>query len=219
MPEIWMPELIALGSVIAIDIVLAGDNALVVGMAAANVDLSHRRRVIVFGITAALVLRVIFALAAVQLLHIIGLMLVGGLLLLWVAWKLFLETREFPGSQAAAVASLGGEEGNGGDAPAVSPKQPKSAAMAIWQITLADVSMSLDNVLGVAGAAHAHPYIMAFGLIFSMAVMGIAANLFAGLFVRFPWLSYAGVAVIAIVAINMIYTGGNDVFLAAAAMY
>jgi len=214
-----MSELIALGSVIAIDIVLAGDNALVVGMAAANVDSSYRRRVIVFGIAAALILRVIFALAAVQLLQIIGLMLVGGLLLLWVAWKLFLETREFPGSQAAAVASLECEEGDENGASAVSSKQPKSPSVAIWQITVADVSMSLDNVLGVAGAAHAHPYIMAFGLIFSMTVMGVAANLFAGLFVRFPWLSYAGVAVIAIVAINMIYAGSNDVFLAVAAMH
>jgi len=218
-PEVWMPELIALGSVIAIDIVLAGDNALVVGMAAANVDTSYRRRVIVFGIAAALILRVVFALAAVELLHIIGLMLVGGLLLLWVAWKLFLETREFPTSQAAAVAYLEGGADGGGEDPAAVPVKPKSAAVAIWQITVADVSMSLDNVLGVAGAAHAHPYIMAFGLIFSMTVMGVAANLFAGLFVRFPWLCYAGVTVIAIVAINMIYTGSNDVYLAVAAMY
>lgn len=212
MLEAWMPELIALGSVIAIDIVLAGDNALVVGMAAANVERSYRRRVIVFGIAAALVLRVLFSLAAIQLMEVIGLMLVGGLLLLWVAWKLFIEAREFPGAEAAGVASL--EDSTA----ALAPAAPKSAMAAVWQITVADVSMSLDNVLGVAGAAHAFPWIMAFGLVLSVTLMGVCANLFASLFVRYPWLSFAGVAVIGLVAVDMIYEGGSEVYVAMAGM-
>lgn len=210
-----MPELIALGSVIAIDIVLAGDNALVVGMAAANVAAEHRRRVIALGIAAAIVLRIAFALAAVELMDILGLLLIGGLLLLWVAWKLWLEIRGFGGgAEIAGIEALDGATDTSPDlsAPAKSP------TTAFWQIAIADVSMSIDNVLGVAGAAREHPWIMAAGLVLSVALMGACASFFAGLFARFTWLAYAGIAVIAAVAFGMIYEGGGEVALALAGL-
>ena len=208
-----MPELVALGSVIAIDIVLAGDNALVVGMVAAKVAAERRRRVIVLGIAAAIVLRIAFALAAVELMDILGLLLVGGLLLLWVAWKLWLETRGFGGgAEIAGIGALNGAT----DTPAGGSVPAKSTATAFWQIAVADISMSIDNVLGVAGAAREHPWIMATGLVLSVALMGVCASFFAGLFARFTWLAYAGVAVIAAVAVSMIYEGGEEVAVALA---
>lgn len=212
--ESLMPELIALGSVIAIDIVLAGDNALVVGMAAANVEAVHRRRVIVLGIGAAIVLRIAFALTAVELMEVLGLLLVGGLLLLWVAWKLWLEARQFGGAEAKGVEALEGTDG----AAILASAPAKSPAAAFWQIAVADVSMSIDNVLGVAGAARDHPWVMATGLVLSVALMGACASFFAGLFVRLPWLAYGGVAVIAVVAMGMIYEGGGEVAVALAGM-
>ncbi len=206
-----MPELVALGSVIAIDVVLAGDNALAVGMAASNVAVEQRRRVIVLGIGAAIVLRIAFALAAVELMQILGLLLIGGLLLLWVAWKLWGESREFSRRQ---IEDMAAQECEGARVDSAVPR--KSLLTAFWQIAAADVSMSIDNVLGVAGAAREHPVVMAAGLVLSVALMGICASFFARLFVRYPWLGQVGVAIIAFVALSMVYEGGGEVAVALA---
>jgi YjbE family integral membrane protein len=180
--------LAALGSVIVIDLVLAGDNAVVVGALAAGLPKEQQKKVILVGIGAALVLRIVFALIATQLLGVIGLLFAGGLLLLWVAWKMWRELR------AGAHEEL--------DA-----KPAKSFIAAAWSVALADVSMSLDNVLGVAGAARDHPAILVFGLIFSVAVMGLAANVIARIIDRYHWIAYFGLAVIVWVAIRMIHEG------------
>ncbi len=181
--------LAALGSVIVIDLVLAGDNAVVVGALAAGLPKDQQKKVILVGIGAALVLRIIFALVATQLLDIVGLLFAGGLLLLWVAWKMW---RELRGTRQDAIGET---------------KPPKSFAAAAWSVALADVSMSLDNVLGVAGAARDHPGILVFGLIFSVAVMGLAANVIARVIDRYHWIAYVGLVVIVGVAIRMIHEG------------
>jgi YjbE family integral membrane protein len=187
--------------VLMIDLVLAGDNAIVVGALAAGLPPQQRRQVIMVGVLAALVLRILFALIVTQLLQIIGLILIGGLLLLWVAWRMWRDVRhtgESPGS-----AEIVGDEHSG-------VRAAKSFAGAVWAVAIADVSMSLDNVLAVAGAARAHPGILIVGLIFAVALMGVAANIIARYIERYRWIAYVGLAVILYVAVKMIYDGWAD---------
>jgi YjbE family integral membrane protein len=195
-PEL-ISQLTALASVVLIDIVLAGDNAVVVGTAAAGLPPHKQRRVIMIGVALALIARVLFALAAVQLLAIIGLLLAGGLLLLWVAWKIWRELQHH-----------GHHEENVENPRAVVPKTMSSAIM---QVAVADISMSLDNVLAVAGAAREHPYIMIFGLLLSIALMGVAAQLIARLIDRHRWVAYVGLVIVLLVAVKMIWEGGWEV--------
>ena len=199
--------LTALFQVILIDLVLAGDNAVVIGLAAAGLPADQRRRAIIVGIAAATALRILFAGVATQLLQIIGLLLAGGVLLLWVCWKMWRELRE----QAAHSRELAFSHanGNGNDADAA-PVQRKTFGQAALQIIAADVSMSLDNVLAVAGAAREHPYIMAFGLLLSVALMGVAADLLGRLLQKQRWVAYVGLAIILYVAFEMIYRGSLE---------
>src|SRR5690349_6358516 len=199
-----MDGLITAGAIAAffeilfIDIVLAGDNAIVVGALAAGLPAEQRRKVIMVGVVAALVLRIAFALIVTQLLQIVGLVLAGGLLLLWVAWRMYRELRhstENPGS-----AEVLGDEHSG-------MRMPKSFAQAAWGVAIADVSMSLDNVLAVAGAAREHPYILVFGLVLSVLLMGVAADLIGRLLQRHRWIAYVGLAIIFYVACKMVYRG------------
>jgi YjbE family integral membrane protein len=207
--------LTALATVIMIDIALAGDNAIVVGMAAAGLPAQLRRRAIVYGIVAAAVLRIVFASFTVQLLQIIGLLLAGGILLLWVSWKLWRELREgHEAEEAEAEAALEDSAADGAGNPvAVAPKE-KSFRDAVTQIIVADVSMSLDNVLAVAGAARDHEIILIFGLMLSVALMGFAATLVAGLLQRYRWIAYLGLAIIVYVALRMIWDGAHEVLAA-----
>ncbi|HVI98066.1 MAG TPA: YjbE family putative metal transport protein [Sphingomonas sp.] len=190
----FTPEALAvLAQVVMIDLVLAGDNALVVGTIAAGLPRDQQKKVVLVGVGAALVLRIAFALAATQLLQVVGLLFAGGLLLLWVAWKMWRELRD-----------QGASAGGGAPAPV------KTFGKAAWAVALADVSMSLDNVLGVAGAARDHPTILVFGLVFSVAVMGLAASLIARVVDRYRWIGYLGLAVIVWVALKMIHDGLLD---------
>jgi YjbE family integral membrane protein len=198
---VWA-QLVTLGQVIAIDLVLAGDNAIVVGMAAAGVPMEQRRKVILAGISAAIMLRIFFALITTQLLAVIGLTLAGGILLLWVCWKMFHELREQASDEVTPDEAL--EAGN-------LPEKAKPMSTAIWQIVVADVSMSLDNVLAVAGAAQEHPYILAVGLLLSVAMMGTAANLIAHVLHRHRWIGWIGLVIITYVAVSMIWRGGEEV--------
>ena len=187
--------------VLMIDLVLAGDNAIVVGALAAGLPPDQRRKVIMLGVLAALVLRIAFALVVTQLLQIIGLILIGGLLLLWVAWKMWRELRhtgESPGSE-----EIFGDEHSG-------LRPAKSFAGAAWGVAVADVSMSLDNVLAVAGAARDHPGILIVGLIFAVILMGVAANIIAKYIERYRWIAYVGLAVVLYVALKMVYDGWVD---------
>ena len=185
--------------VIVIDVVLSGDNAIIIGLAVAGLPKEKRGRIIMIGILAATVLRILFALVATQLLAIIGLTLAGGLLLTWVAYKMWRELRA-PKHDDSEVADA--------EKKAVG-KKPSEA---IKQIVIADVSMSLDNVLAVAGAAREHPEILIFGLVLSIALMAVAASFIAKLLSRYHWIAYVGLAVIAYVAIEMIYKGGDQVY-------
>jgi YjbE family integral membrane protein len=207
------PELLsaatALLSVVLIDIVLAGDNAVVVGTAAAGLPVDQQRRVIFLGATLALIARIAFALIATQLLAIIGLLLAGGLLLLWVAWKMWREIRAARAHSDHVAA--GGETTSHG---AVAGQ--KTFRSAVMQVAVADISMSLDNVLAVAGAARDHPYIMVFGLVLSIALMAVAAGFIARFIDRHPWLAYVGLAVILVVALRMIWDGADEVLQATA---
>ncbi len=193
-------ELSALLQVILVDLVLAGDNAIVVGMVAASLPLAMRPRIIFIGIMAATVMRVLFALITVQLLQIVGLVLAGGLLLLWVCWKLW---REILAQRRESKPIL--EPGL--TAP---PEKPKSLREAVVQIVIADVSMSLDNVLAVAGIARDHTWVLVVGLVLSIAFMGLAATVIARLLNRHHWIAYIGLAVILYVAITMIVEGAQD---------
>ena len=184
--------------ILFIDIELAGDNAIVVGALAAGLTPDQRRKVIMIGVLAALVLRIAFALVVTQLLQIIGLILVGGLLLLWVAWKMWRELRH-EGESGGSEEILGDE--HSGLRPA------KSFGAAVWAVAVADVSMSLDNVLAVAGAARDHPGILIVGLVFAVILMGVAANVIARYIERFRWIGYVGLLVILYVAVKMIYDG------------
>ncbi len=188
--------------VLAIDLVLAGDNAIVVGALAAGLPPEQRKKVILIGVLAALVLRIAFALVVTQLLQIVGLILVGGLLLVWVAWKMWRELRHDTGESAGSP-EIEGDEHSG-------LKPAKSFAGAAWAVAVADVSMSLDNVLAVAGAAREHPGILIVGLIFAVALMGLAANIIAKYIERYRWIAYVGLAVILWVAGKMIYDGWVD---------
>jgi YjbE family integral membrane protein len=188
--------------VLMIDIVLAGDNAIVVGALAAGLPAEQRRKVIFIGVMAALVLRVIFALCVTWLLGIVGLVFAGGILLLWVAWKMYRDL-------SPKVANPGSPEVAGDENSGITPA--KSFAAAAWSVALADVSMSLDNVLAVAGAARDHPGIMIVGLIVAVALMGIAANIIAKYIERFRWIAWVGLAVIVYVAGKMIWEGWHEV--------
>jgi YjbE family integral membrane protein len=190
--------LAALLEVLMIDLVLAGDNAIVVGALAGGLPADQRRKVILIGIGAALVLRIVFALIVTQLLGIVGLIFAGGLLLLWVAWRFWRELRH-DGAGAGSTEPLEGAAN--GLRPA------RSFAGAACAVAVADVSMSLDNVLGVAGAAKDHPGILIVGLLFAVALMGLAANLIARYIDRYRWIAYLGLAVIVYVAVKMIHEG------------
>ncbi|QXQ06268.1 YjbE family putative metal transport protein [Sphingosinicellaceae bacterium] len=182
------------GQVVLIDLVLAGDNAIVVGALAAGLPIKDRRRVILIGIMAAFLMRIGFALMATWLLQIIGLVLAGGVLLLWVSWRMWRDVRQPPHNENAAHLV-----------------QPRSFGAAAFQVAVADLSMSLDNVLAVAGAAREHPYIMVAGLVLSVAMMGLAANWIAGLIERFRWIAYIGLLTIVAVALKMIWDGYHQV--------
>lgn len=193
----WAGPLVA---VLLIDIVLAGDNAIVVGMAAAGLPPEQRRKAILWGIAAATVMRIAFASITVQLLSIVGITLAGGVLLLWVCWKMYRELREGGHEDAAdAVAEAEGQ----------APR--KTMRQAITQILIADVSMSLDNVLAVAGAAKDHPYVLIAGLAISVVLMGVAATLIANLLTRHRWIAWVGLLIIVYVAGSMIYEGTHQV--------
>jgi YjbE family integral membrane protein len=203
-------ELAALAQVLFINVVLSGDNAIVVGMAAANVDVSIRRKVIFWGIGGAVVLRIGFAIVTTRLLDIVGLRLAGGVLLLWVCWKMFREIRgdrkedgrsEAGAAQSVDLASCGAETMVPG----------KTFPQAIVQIVVADLSMSLDNVLAVAGAAREHVAILIIGLLLSVAMMGTAATLIARLLDRFRWIAWVGLSVILWVAVDMVHRGSIEV--------
>ena len=189
-PATYLPQTLALLQVVLIDVSLSGDNAIIIAMAAAGLPESQRRRAIAIGIGAAIAFRVLFASAAVYLLDVPGLILVGGLLLGWVCVKMWRELR----AEAAADAGH-------------LPHDPKTLWQSVVQITVADVSMSLDNVLAVAGAARDHVYVMAIGLVLAILMMAFAANALTGLLRRWPWLNYAGLALIAFVAVKMIVEG------------
>ncbi len=188
--------------VLLIDLVLAGDNAIVVGALAAGLPPEQRRKVILIGVIAALVLRIAFALVVSQLLQIVGLILAGGLLLLWVAWKMWRELHH--SQESAGSPEIVGDEHSG-------VRPAKSFASAAWAVAVADVSMSLDNVLAVAGAAREHPGILIVGLIFAVALMGLAANVIAKYIERYRWIAFIGLAVIVWVAGKMIWEGAHDV--------
>ena len=191
-------SLAALVEILLIDIVLAGDNAIVVGALAAGLPAEQRRKVIMLGVAAALVLRIAFALIVTQLLQVVGLILAGGFLLLWVAWKMWRELRH--ASESAGSAEIVGDEHSG-------LRPAKSFASAAWGVAIADVSMSLDNVLLVASIARENPALLFVGLTFSVLFMGLAANYVARLIERYSWLNYVGLAVILWVGCNMIYEG------------
>ncbi len=209
--QLFTPDsLTAFAQVIMIDLVLAGDNAVVIGLAAAGLPADQRRKAIIVGIIAATVLRIAFAGVAIQLLQIVGLLLAGGVLLLWVCWKMWRELRTSHEEEHNAREALEGADLNADGTVAGAP-QRKTFAQAALQILIADVSMSLDNVLAVAGAARDHPNALIFGLVLSILLMGVAANFIAGLLVKHRWIAYVGLAIILYVSIDMIYRGSLDV--------
>jgi len=185
--------LVALGQVLFIDLVLAGDNAIVVGMAVAGLPAAQKSRAILIGIAVATILRIGFALVTLQLLAIVGLLFAGGLLLLWVCWRMY---RDLRGSDQAAL---------------VRAQPVKTMRQAMVQIVLADVSMSLDNVLAVAGASREHPWILAIGLTISVVLMGAAARLVANLLERHRWLAWAGLGIVLYIALKLIWEGAHDI--------
>jgi YjbE family integral membrane protein len=196
---ISLETLAALGQVLLIDLVLAGDNAIVIGLAAAGLPKQQRNKAILVGILAATVLRIVFAGVTTQLLQIVGLLLAGGILLLWVCWKMWRELRGTAHHHPA--------EGDDQEQAGATPPPSKTFAQAAWQIVIADVSMSLDNVLAVAGAARDNLEVLVFGLTLSIALMGLAASFIARLLQRHHWIAYLGLAVILYVAGEMIYRG------------
>jgi YjbE family integral membrane protein len=207
---ITMQAATALFQVILIDLVLAGDNAIVIGLAAAGLPKEQRAKAILIGIAAATVLRIAFASVTTVLLQIIGLLLAGGVLLLWVCWKMWRELRTSREEEQRAHASLAGGH-NGADCTGNGAPR-KTFAQAAWQIVVADVSMSLDNVLAVAGAAREHPFILIFGLTLSVALMGVAASFIARLLQRHRWIAYVGLVIILYVALDMCYRGVLEVW-------
>jgi YjbE family integral membrane protein len=203
--------LTALGQVIVIDLVLAGDNAIVIGLAAAGLPADQRKKAILIGIAAATVMRIAFAAITVQLLAIIGLLLAGGVLLLWVCWKMWRELRTSHAEAHAGEEALAGADldKSGGIAEG-SPR--KTLMQASVQILIADVTMSLDNVLAVAGASREHPWVLVLGLGLSIALMGIAASFIAKLLSKHRWVAYLGLAIILYVALDMIWRGAIEVW-------
>ena len=200
----------ALLAVIGIDLVLAGDNAIVIGIAAAGLAKEQRARAILLGIIAATVMRIGFALLTTQLLQIVGLLLAGGILLLWVCWKMWRELHHTRADDQRAEEALAGEDLNDdGEIAGGAPR--KTFAQAATQIVIADVSMSLDNVLAVAGAARDHTSVLIIGLILSIALMGLAASFIARLLNRHRWIAYVGLLIILFVSIKMIWEGFHEV--------
>ena len=198
----WKANWVALVNIIMIDLVLAGDNAIIVGLAASRVAPELRAKVIFWGITGAVVLRIMFAAVTNQLLQIVGLTLAGGLLLLWVCWKMYRQITEGahdPDEVAAKVAEKG---------PVA---EPLGYGAAIFQIIVADVSMSLDNVLAVAGAAGKSTLVLVIGLAVAIVLMAVASHFIAKLLVKYPWITWIGLAIILYVAMDMIYDGGHEV--------
>ncbi|MFT4076217.1 MAG: YjbE family putative metal transport protein [Asticcacaulis sp.] len=214
---------LALVQVIFIDIVMAGDNAVAVGIAAAGLAPDKRRLAILYGLIGAVILRIGFVLLTVQLLAIVGLLLAGGILLLWVCWKMWRELSEHHETQAAEAALAEAAKHTGLQDPEMAAKvaaaelkarsgKAKTLLSATLQILAADISMSLDNVLAVAGAAQHHVPILVFGLLLSIAAMGIAANLIANILHKYRWIAYIGVAVVLFVALKMIWEGGHQIW-------
>jgi len=201
--------IVAFFQVVMIDLALAGDNAIVIGMAAAGLPQEQRRRAIIVGIFAALVLRILFASVTTQLLQIMGLLFAGGILLLWVAWKMWRELRTPPAEEHDAAEALVDYDINA-DGTIAGRARRKSFGEAALQIIVADVSMSLDNVLAVAGAAREHPMVLIFGLLLSIGLMGVAANMVARLLQKHRWIAYVGLAIILYVAIEMVYRGAYE---------
>ena len=197
-----MPELIALGQVLFIDLVLAGDNAIVIGLAAAGLPPELRRKAIIWGIAAATIMRIGFAAITTQLLAIVGITLAGGVLLLWVCWKMYRELRHGGGEETA--------DAEAGEASAAAPPR-KTLRQAVTQILVADISMSLDNVLAVAGAAKDHLWVLIVGLAISVVLMGVAASFIARLLDRHRWIAWLGLLVILYVALKMIVEGTEQV--------
>jgi len=211
MYEILTPEgFTALLAVIGIDLVLAGDNAIVIGLAAAGLPKEQRTKAILVGILAATVLRIIFAGLTTQLLQIVGLLFAGGILLLWVCWKMWRELRNGHAEENRGEEALTGQDLNA-DGIVAGGGPVKTFRQAATPIVVADVSMSLDNVLAVAGAAKDHPTVMVIGLILSVALMGLAASFVARLLNRYRWIAYIGLAIILYVALHMIWEGWYEV--------
>jgi YjbE family integral membrane protein len=218
MPDFLSTEILtALFQVIMIDLVLAGDNAIVIGLAAAGLPQEQRAKAILVGIIAATVLRIGFAAFTTQLLQIVGLLLAGGILLLWVCWKMWRELQNGAHQENDANEALMNFDINA-DGTIAGRIQQKTFPQAAWQIVVADVSMSLDNVLAVAGAAREHPYVLVFGLGLSIALMGVAASYIAQLLQKHRWIAYVGLAVILYVAFEMIYRGSHEVLPVARAL-
>ncbi|RVA00801.1 TerC family protein, partial [Mesorhizobium sp. M7A.F.Ca.CA.002.05.1.1] len=204
-------SLTALLQVIAIDLVLAGDNAIVIGLAAAGLPAEQRKKAILLGVVAATVLRIGFAAITVKLLAIVGLLLAGGILLLWVCWKMYRELRTSHADELEATEALSNSDLNNDQAVAGKTKR-KTLGQAALQIVVADVSMSLDNVLAVAGAARDHFPVLIIGLVLSIALMGLAATFIAKLLHRHRWIAYVGLLIIFYVAVDMIYRGAVEVW-------
>lgn len=216
-PEL-MSQVTALFQVVFIDVVMAGDNAVAVGLAAAGLAPHDRKKAIFYGLIAAVILRIGFVLITAKLLLVVGLLLAGGLLLLWVAWKMWRELREGEThDDERAEAAL--EDATGVDincdgamgGAALPVKKAKTFRTAVLQILIADISMSLDNVLAVAGASHAHPEIMVFGLILAIGLMGVASHFIAKVLHKYRWIGFFGLIVVLYVALNMIWEGHRDV--------
>ncbi|SDA97953.1 TerC family protein [Mesorhizobium qingshengii] len=204
-------SLTALLQVIAIDLVLAGDNAIVIGLAAAGLPAEQRKKAILIGVLAATVLRIGFASVTVRLLAIVGLLLAGGILLLWVCWKMYRELRTSHADELEATEALSNSDLDNDNAVAGKTKR-KTLGQAALQIVVADVSMSLDNVLAVAGAARDHFPVLVIGLVLSIALMGLAASFMAKLLHRHRWIAYIGLLIILYVAVDMVYRGAMEVW-------
>ena len=213
MPEIFSSEAVsAFFQVIFINLVLSGDNAIVIGLAAAGLPAEQRNKAVVIGILAATGLRIVFAALTVQLLEIVGILLAGGILLLWVCWKMWRELRHTQSEETGAQEALADADLNADGAVVGNTVPRKTLREAATQIIIADVSMSLDNVLAVAGASRQYPYILIFGLVLSIALMGIAASLIARLLSKYRWIAYVGLLIILYVAIEMIWRGSEEVW-------